>query len=108
MTRYQLHLHTRPIAGHEEEYHRWYDETHLAEVVGLDRFLTGERLEPVPLSPDTSAPETYLAVYEIETDDLPATLGQLRTAGLQLSDALDTASVRTEVFRSLGAKVTRS
>ncbi|MEK9210907.1 hypothetical protein [Sphingomonas sp. 2378] len=108
MTRYQLHLHTRPVAGREEEYHRWYDETHLAEVVGLDGFLTGERFVPVPLDPDARPPETYLAVYEIETDDLPGTLGQLRTAGLRLSDALDTASVRTEVFHSLGAKATRS
>lgn len=108
MTRYQLHLHTRPVAGREEEYHRWYDMTHIAEVVGLSGFLTGERFAPVPLAPDAPVPETYLAVYEIETDDLAATLGQMRTAGLQLSDALDTASVRTEVFRSLGEKATRA
>lgn len=108
MTRYQLHLHTRPVAGREDEYHRWYDETHIAEVVGLTGFLSGQRLAPMPLAPDAPPPETYLAVYEIETDDLPGTLGQMRTAGLKLSDALDTTSVRTEVFRSLGDKVTRA
>jgi len=108
VTRYQLHLHTRPVAGREAEYHRWYDETHIGEVIGLAGFLTGERLAPVPLAPDAPPPDSYLAVYGIETDDLPATLGQLRTAGLRLSDALDTASVRTEVFRSLGAKASRS
>lgn len=108
MTRYQLHLHTKPIAGREDEYHRWYDETHLAEVVGLTDFLSGERLALVSLAPDATPSDSYLAVYEIETDDLPKTLGRMRTAGLQLSDALDTASVRTQVFRSLDAKVTRS
>ncbi len=106
--RYQLHLHTRPVPGREEEYHRWYDETHLADVVGLRGFLTGERFAPVPLAPDAPPPDTYLAVYEIETDDLGAVLGQLRPGGLQISDALDVSSVRTEVFRSLTEKVTRA
>lgn len=108
MTRYQLHLRTKPVAGSEAEYHRWYDEVHLAEVVGLSGFLAGERLVQVPLGPDQPAPDSYLAVYEIETDDLPGALGQMRTAGLEISPALDTGSVRMEVFRQITPKIAAS
>lgn len=108
MTRYQLHLHTKPVAGSEAEYHRWYDEVHLADVVGLSGFLAGERLAPVPLAPDQPTADSYLAVYEIETDDLPGVLGQMRTAGLEISPALDTGSVRMEVFRQITPKIAAS
>lgn len=108
MTRYQLHLHTRPVPGAEAEYHRWYDEVHLADVVGLAGFLSGERLAPVLLAHDQPVPDSYLAVYDIETDDLAAVLGQMRTAGLEISPALDTGSVRMEVFRQITPKLAAS
>jgi len=105
MSRYQLHLHTRALAGQEEAYHRWYDEVHIAEVLGLDGFLTGERFQPVPLAPDAPAPETYLAIYEIETDDVGALLQQLNTGKMDISHALDTANVRMELYRTITPKI---
>lgn len=107
MSRYQIHLHTRALPGQEEAYHRWYDETHIAEMLGVDGFLSGERFEPVPLAPDAPPSGEYLAVYEIETDDIGALLQGMGTAKLDISPALDTANVRTEVFRTITAKQSR-
>ena len=105
MSRYQLHLHTRALVGQEEAYHRWYDEIHIAEMLGLDGFLTGERFAPVPLAPDAPTPETYLAIYEVETDDVGALLAQLNSAKMEISPALDTNSVRMELYRTITPKI---
>jgi len=105
MSRYQLHLHTRALAGQEEAYHRWYDEVHIAEVLGLDGFLSGERFEPVPLAPDAPPPDGYLAIYEIETDDVGALLQQLNTGKMDISPALDTGNVRTALYRTITPRV---
>ena len=107
MSRYQLHLHTRALAGQEAAYHRWYDEVHIAEVLGLDGFLTGERFEPVPLAPDAPPSPDYLAIYEIETDDVGALLQQLATGTMDISPALDTAHVRTELYRTITPRIAR-
>lgn len=106
MSRYQLHLHTRPVEGQEEAYHRWYDETHIAEVLGLSGFLTGERFAPVPLAPDAPPLDDYLAVYEIETDDVGALLQQLATGQMTISPALDVTTVRTDLYRTITPKIT--
>jgi len=105
MSRYQLHLHTRALPGQEKAYHCWYDEVHIAEVLGLDGFLSGERFEPVPLAPDAPPPRDYLAIYEIETDDVGALLQQLNTGKMDISPALDTANVRTDLYRTITAKI---
>ncbi|BAX94451.1 DUF4286 family protein [Mycobacterium shigaense] len=68
----------------EQEYNTWYDEVHLSELVALDGFVSARRLRPV----DGIGP--YVAIYEIEGDDLKAVLdNMIASAGqLTMSDAL--------------------
>ena len=68
----------------EQEYNTWYDEVHLGELVALDGFVSARRLRPV----DGNGP--YVAIYEIEGDDLQAVLdNMIANAGqLHMSDAL--------------------
>ena len=68
----------------EQEYNTWYDEVHLGELMALDGFVSARRLRPV----DGNGP--YVAIYEIEGDDLQAILnGMFSNAGrLHMSDAL--------------------
>jgi hypothetical protein len=68
----------------EQEYNTWYDEIHLQELVALDGFVSARRLRPV----DADGP--YVALYEIEADDLQAVLRGLNdNAGkLHMSGAL--------------------
>jgi hypothetical protein len=68
----------------DEEYNTWYDEVHLGELVALDGFVSARRLRPV----DGNGP--YVAIYEIEGDNLQAVLdNMIASAGqLTMSDAL--------------------
>lgn len=70
----------------DDEFRRWYAETHLAETVALDGFVSGRFCTPV----DGEA--RYVAVYEIEHDDLSSIMGMLGQAAmdgtLQMSDSM--------------------
>jgi hypothetical protein len=76
---------TRPSSpDRDQEYNTWYDEVHLKELVALDGFVSARRLRPV----DGDGP--YVALYEIEGDNLQAVLQtMLDNAGsLHMSSAL--------------------
>jgi hypothetical protein len=68
------------------EYNTWYDEVHLRDVVALDGFVSARRLAPV------TDGEPFVALYEIECDDLTAAVDGLRAAAqsgaLVMSDVL--------------------
>jgi hypothetical protein len=68
----------------EQEYNTWYDEVHIPELLALDGIVAARRLRPV----DGDGP--YVALYEIEGDDLRAILDNMfANAGqLHMSDAL--------------------
>jgi hypothetical protein len=94
MLRYQYVVMTSPVPGQEDAYNEWYTNTHLKEVLEIPGFKTGRRyrLHQSAKAPVTSEPR-YMAVYEIESDDIKATLGEMRrrgTAGeLSVNPALD-------------------
>lgn len=76
---------TRPSSpDREQEYNTWYDDVHLRELVALDGFVSARRLTPV----DGDGP--YVAIYEVEGDDLKSVLNNMvANAGqLTMSDAL--------------------
>ncbi len=68
----------------EDEYNTWYDEVHIPELLALDGIVAARRLRPV----DGNGP--YVAIYELEGDDLQAILdNMIANAGqLHMSDAL--------------------
>ena len=76
---------SRPSAPErDQEYNTWYDEVHLPQLVALPGFVSARRFRPV----DGDAP--YVAIYEIEGDDLQGVLdNMIANAGrLTMSDAL--------------------
>lgn len=94
MPRAVMLVHTNPVDdSREAEFNDWYDNTHIPEVLGVSGFLaaTRYRLSDAQLAP---AEEThrYLAVYEIDSDDLEATTAALIEAaagGMFISDSLE-------------------
>ena len=68
----------------DREYNTWYDDIHLPQLVALDGFVAARRLRPV------NGEGPYVAIYEIEGDDLQAILdNMIANAGqLTMSDAL--------------------
>ena len=80
-----IYVESRPTTpDRDQEYNAWYDEIHLKELVALDGFVSARRLRPV------NGEGPYVAIYEIEGDDLQAILdGMISNAGLlHMSDAL--------------------
>lgn len=82
-----LYVESHPVSPErEDEYNDWYDGTHLPEVVALPNFVSGRRFKPAKPG------EPYVAIYEVEADDLSAvmtTLGEAVSSGkLQMSDAI--------------------
>ncbi|PJE02860.1 DUF4286 family protein [Mycobacterium sp.] len=78
-----IYVETYPSSpDREQEYNTWYDEVHLPELVNLDGIVAARRLRPV------NGDGPYIALYEIEGDDLQAVLAGMSGAKLTMSSAL--------------------
>lgn len=83
MARGIIYVETYPSSpDREQEYNTWYDEVHLPELVNLDGIVAARRLRPV------NGDGPYIALYEIEGDDLEAVLAGMSGAKLTMSSAL--------------------
>jgi hypothetical protein len=90
-------VHTRPSRPDlEEEYNHWYHEVHIPEVCAVPGVLSGRHFRTGPAQMNRDGPEPlrpYVVIYEIDSDDVAATLREIarrRTEGVfQMSDALE-------------------
>ena len=75
----------------EDEYNDWYSNTHLADVRAVPGFVSARRYKVRGGEGDGPA-HSYLAIYEIEADDLEAPLAELRARSasgrIKMSDAV--------------------
>ena len=106
MTAYIQTVVTAPFAGREDEFNRWYDDTHLPEMLQVPGFVAGRRYTRT--GPRAAAGPRFLAVYEIETEDLAATLAALGAAArmMTVSDAMDQPATVTDLYEVLGERRT--
>lgn len=73
MARGIIYLETTPASpDREAEYHDWYNNTHLDEICSVDGITGARRFAPT----DGNGP--FIAIYELECDDLDAVVGRLR------------------------------
>ncbi|MFJ5309575.1 hypothetical protein [Streptomyces sp. NPDC088350] len=93
----------------EVEYHRWYNEFHLDEVLQVPDFVAAERYSLVesdssPVLDDTS----HLAVFTVTSDDISATMSAFRDAQKSMPQpaCLDADSVTLSWWRPLTRRVT--
>ena len=109
MPRYKLVVMSSPQEGREAEYHDWYQNSHLGQVMELPGFQSGQRYR---LSTALVEGETFpfLAIYDIETDDIEAVLAEMRsragTESLTVSDALAPKAYAV-LYEEFGARVTK-
>lgn len=92
MAKFVMVVQSKAVEGRDEEYNRWYDSDHLADILSLPGVKSGRRFDFD--SAMMGAPGLpYLALYEIEADDsasVIAAMGQLATSGkMSQSDSLD-------------------
>jgi hypothetical protein len=91
--RYNLIALTNPVEGREDEFNAWYSDVHLADVLKLPGVKAAQRFRLADVQHRPGPFEwSYMAVYEIEIDDLATTLHALKAASgtesMPLSPAL--------------------
>ena len=93
MPRYNLFAFTNAAPGRDAEFNDWYTNVHLGDVLKLPGVNAAQRfrMSDVQHRPGPY-PYAYMAVYEIDIDDLDVTLNRLREVGgtdaMPLSPAL--------------------
>lgn len=101
MAKHVFVVFTNPLEGREDDYNAWYSDVHLQDVLQIPGIITAQRFKLSDVQRDPGPfPWRYLALYEIETDDLKHTLAVLReragTSAMVISDAV--AAERTGWF----------
>ena len=94
MTKHVFVVLTNAAPGKEDAYNDWYTNQHIPDVLAIPGLVAAQRFT---LSADQRAapplPYKYLALYEIETDDLKGLLATLNeragTSAMVISDAID-------------------
>ena len=70
---------TNPVEGEEDAFNAWYSDVHLKDVLKVPGIVAAQRFKLSDAQRDQPPfPWRYLALYEIETDDLNHTLTALR------------------------------
>jgi len=110
MAKYTFLALTNPVAGKEDEFNAWYDQHHVPDVINVPGFVSGQRFKIADsqLGGEASKAFKYLAVYEIETEDIAGTIKELQarggTADITPSDAIDRKAM-TYMFTPIKEKV---
>jgi len=109
MARFLLMVYSSPKAGQEQDYHTWYQQQHLDDVVALEGFVGASRYAPVAM-PGLEEGNRFLAVYEIEAESHEAAMQTLAERGseMTMSPGFDPASVKMQLFKSIGERVSGS
>lgn len=108
MAKLKLIALTTPVKGREQEYHDWYNNVHLPELVNEFKMKGAQRYELVAKMIGSDENQ-YLAIYDIEADDPMAFLGAMGEAAqsgkMTQSDAGDMATTYTALFKEMGQRV---
>ena len=101
-------VYSNPMPGKEAEFNDWYTNVHLAEVLKIDGFLSAQRFQLAELQVINDQPYRYMAMYEIENDNIEQTVQNMMAAagGLQMTDAMDTSKVHIAIVQSVTGVVT--
>ena len=97
---------SNPKPGQETAFNDWYTDVHLPEVLGIQGFLSAQRFTLNSAQVQSDQAQSYLAIYEIDTDNVPGTLEQLSKATqLNMSDAIDPTSIDISIFSAITDKL---
>ncbi|MCB2077314.1 MAG: hypothetical protein KDE55_06395 [Novosphingobium sp.] len=101
MGKYILAVPSSAKEGRDDDYNEWYNSQHIHDICAIPGVKSGRRFVPSAASP-MPAPANYFALYEIDTDDIGAVMGEMfrRSEGgeMPMTDALDMESARMWVF----------
>ncbi|MFI5052846.1 MAG: hypothetical protein ACHQDE_00670 [Acidimicrobiia bacterium] len=83
-----LVAHSAAAEGRDQEFNDWYNDVHLVDILKLAGFTSARRFKRIDADDDTP----YMAIYEVEADDLQAAQASLGPAigrgEIRMSDVL--------------------
>ena len=107
MAEHVLVVYTNPVPGKEDEYNDWYNNVHLGEVLRTPGMIGARRFKLVEGAGSGDEPQHgYLAIYELESENVKATLKQMLGMPMNLSDAIDTRHAFMRVWEACSDRVT--
>ena len=95
-------VYSYPVEGMEAAYNQWYSNVHLKEVLQIEGFNSAKRFELTPTQLVEEQEYKYLAMYEIDSDDVEGTKQRLIEAAswLEMSPALD-LKLHVSIYKSI-------
>jgi hypothetical protein len=110
MAKYTFVVLTNPVAGKEAEYNEWYNKQHLPDVLNIPGMVCAQRFRLAEDQPGADKKtHRYLALYEIETNDLPGVFKELAarggTADMVMSESIDLKNANAAVFAPVADKM---
>lgn len=104
MKDYKFLVFTNCKDGTDAEFNTWYDEVHLKDVVSVPGFVGAQRFRVAP-TPDGKPRHRYFAVYDVRSDDIAATMGELfrraESGELPMTEAMDQETIETQLYEAI-------
>jgi hypothetical protein len=107
MASHFLLVQSNPKEGRDAEYNDWYDQVHLHDVIKIPGFVAAQRFRVSGRMNGEQPPFEYLAIYEIEAEDVDHALARLSEASekMVISDAIDLNDTNVFCVRALGPRI---
>lgn len=113
MARAVLMVMTNPVeASRDAEFNEWYDTVHLRDVLAVPGFVAASRyrISEAQVTPAGADAHRYLAIYEVESEDLGGATAALMAAagdgGMEISETLDMGSFSVALYEEITARRT--
>ncbi len=112
MGRYKLLVLTNAVKGRDDEFNNWYNNQHIPDALDVPGYVAAQRfaLAGVQMPAAPTSPWRYLAIYDIVSDDLRATMtesmSRAGTGRMPQSDAAEHSSSAIFAFVPVGPRVT--
>ena len=111
MAKYTFVVLSNPTTpAQEAEYNEWYNKTHIPDVLNVPGFVAAQRFKLAEAQfADGKPAHRYVALYELETDDLKGAFAELQkrigTADMYMSPAIDMKGLSASMFTPLAERV---
>jgi hypothetical protein len=111
MAKYTFVVMSNPTTpGQEAEYNDWYNKIHIPDVLNVPGFVAAQRFKLAETQfADGKPAHRYLALYEIETDDIASSFKELQkrvgTDDMFMSPAIDMKGLSAATFTPVAERV---
>ncbi|MET0251999.1 MAG: hypothetical protein ABW203_07460 [Novosphingobium sp.] len=110
MPAYRMIMLSQAVDGRDEDYERWYDETHIPEMLQVPGFVAAQRFRIVKnVAGQTTYP--YCTIYEMDGDTPDAVLGAMfqamQSGKVTMSDTADPAASQGFIVEEVRDRATR-